>query len=298
MMDTASSGGIKVGRNSSYVHVGRAALVPYKVEQNGYTNGGRGRAQSIREVSGAGVGGAGGRSGAGRRFGWRYLRSVYNSRRACRSARNTNLIQRNLIARWPVLRPIKFYPRPAHATNRLRVLLIDKRENELVVTIEKRHEQQITCTPMNDQPTNNRPLSIHRAIRSKVCEDDLCLLVSNGSLAEQYETTLSSLKNKHPAPSRNLSLSLIQDSSYSALSVNVKDVFKALNAFYRISLASSRNQTRPQYLKELCPAYVGDNGSRLLEGSPSRSRRPARVGHHMQTLTSTRHATLPVSETY
>ncbi|GBP09891.1 hypothetical protein EVAR_92439_1 [Eumeta japonica] len=110
-----------------------------------------------------------------------------------------------------------------------------------------------------------RPISAHRAVQSKVFEGVLRramrFLVSDGSVAGKCKATRSSLKRKHPTPSHYLPLSPSPDSSYSALSVNVKDVLNAFNTCYKES-ASGSGGISPHYL----PVTTGLVCSKLPPG--------------------------------
>ncbi|GBP43789.1 hypothetical protein EVAR_28965_1 [Eumeta japonica] len=124
---------------------------------------------------------------------------------------------------------------------------------------------------LSDPPKEACPLSVHKVIQSKVYKGDLRgavgVLVSDGSVAEKGEATLSSHKNKHPTPFRHLFLSPIPDSSYFIISyhihhtvlyVNVKDVLNALKAFYSGSTYGPESGLNT--LKKLCSPSAEDNG--------------------------------------
>ncbi|XP_049871788.1 uncharacterized protein LOC126370808 [Pectinophora gossypiella] len=90
------------------------------------------------------------------------------------------------------------------------------------------------------------------------------LLVSDGGLAPFGEDTLRALQEKHPSPSRPLSIPDGPDGGDNALTVSVEDVADAIGSFYNSS-ASGLDGLRPQHLKELISPSAGDNGFRLLE---------------------------------
>lgn len=117
-------------------------------------------------------------------------------------------------------------------------------------------------------PTVRKPPSLYRSVEAKVYEGDLRgaarLLTSDCSLAPANEETLTALKSKHPAPSRQISSSLAVDPSIPCLSVKTEDVAIALGTFHPGS-AAGLDGLRPEHLRELISPSAGDNGPRLLE---------------------------------
>lgn len=113
-----------------------------------------------------------------------------------------------------------------------------------------------------------KPLSIYKAVEAKVYDGHLKgaarLLTSECSFAPSDENTLSTLKEKHPAPSRPLYVPPASDLSPPCLAVKVTDVADALQSFQHGS-ASGLDGLRSDHLKELVSPASGDNGLRLLE---------------------------------
>ncbi|KAI5635225.1 reverse transcriptase (RNA-dependent DNA polymerase) domain-containing protein [Phthorimaea operculella] len=83
-------------------------------------------------------------------------------------------------------------------------------------------------------------------------------------MAPHDDDTLHSLREKHPAPSRQLCFPPPPDLSIGQITFKAEDVVRALNSFHNGS-SSGLDGIRPQHLKELTSVAAGESGVRLIE---------------------------------
>lgn len=147
-------------------------------------------------------------------------------------------------------------------------LRVPDKGDQCSLTSKVKRNIEVTTIDLPDGCSVSRPYSIYKSIQSKVYEGDLRgavrLLVSEGSIAQPGEDTLSSLRNKHPAPSRQLCFPPPPDLDVDPMTFKAEDVVRALNTFHNGS-SSGLDGIRPQHLKELSSSSAGNNGLRLIE---------------------------------
>ncbi|XP_047989335.1 uncharacterized protein LOC125228717 [Leguminivora glycinivorella] len=130
-------------------------------------------------------------------------------------------------------------------------------------------KENVDCTALFfPENTSRKSRSLVQNIESKVHDGDLRgavrLLLSDSSLAPTNEETVTSLREKHPAPSRPLVVPPAPEVPVDPITVTVPEVKEAIAGFYNGS-AAGLDGLRPQHLKELTSCTSGSNGPRLLE---------------------------------
>lgn len=130
----------------------------------------------------------------------------------------------------------------------------------------KNLNSDIDTSHIESKKRENLPLN--KRVEAKISDGDIRgatkLLMSSDTLAEQNEESLAIMKDKHPAPLRDLNFPKPPDTSTKSLVTTENDVHKAIFSFYNGS-SGGVDGIRPQHLKDLFSLSNGDYGAKLLK---------------------------------